>query len=569
MFSGLTNQFTSLVGAVKGGAGDEDVPAPTGEAAAAAPAAASTSSEAVAAAVDPEAAAAAGGEGLEGEEAGKSIPKSTSMVDSFVTEATGWLGSAKGWLGNASIPSMPAMPSMPSMPAMPAMPSIPSIPGLRKAGGADGAEGAEGAAAGEGGAAASGAVSGGEDDDKSRYISATEGADSHPASGGGTPTGDEGQIGQGKGDEVKITTKVTQQAKHFGSFLSSAISKAGSKIKETVKDNVSEPAPVGESVFNCENYLLQTILDSFNKEQEAFIKGQGGVGNGAAPWIGHANEAKIKEEILGLSQDRRNFVRAPPAGVDFEFSYDTAYPTAIAIMAEDKALETMRFELVPKIITEENFWRNYFYRVSLIIQAAELGTLGADGVGQASSGEDAKEVTTNDKIKSKTAEPAKSDAGLKNPIAEQPKAVVESHKDQEQPEAKAHAAGNELDHKISESEFVSDDFQTTSESDLAEIQAGMRKLGIDSMTQQALATTDEEQWEKDLEAELKDYEVVDEGGTGGGGGSGGRRKGRKATQEETQAEEEDEPTISNLRTRSTNNDWEEYADLIEDTDDLK
>ncbi|XP_017118843.1 synapse-associated protein of 47 kDa isoform X13 [Drosophila elegans] len=445
MFSGLTNQFTSLVGAVKGGAGDEDVPAPTGEAAA--PAAASTSLEATSsAAVDPEAAAAAGAEGLEGEEAGKRLPKSVSLVDSLVSEATGWLGSAKGWLGNASIPSMPAMPSMPSMPAMPAMPSIPSIPGLRKAGGAEGAEGAEGAAAGEGGAAAGGAVSGGEDDDKSRYISATEGADSHPASGGGTPTGDEGQIGQGKGDEVKITTKVTQQAKHFGSFLSSAISKAGTKIKETVKDN--------------------TILDSFNKEQEAFIKGQGGVGNGAAPWIGHANEAKIKEEILGLSQDRRNFVRAPPAGVDFEFSYDTAYPTAIAIMAEDKALETMRFELVPKIITEENFWRNYFYRVSLIIQAAELGTLGADGVGQASSGED------------------------------------------------------------------------------------------------------EEQWEKDLEAELKDYEVVDEGGTDGGGG--GRRKGKKDAQDEAGAEaEEDEPTISNLRTRSTNNDWEEYADLIEDTDDLK
>ncbi|XP_044314554.1 synapse-associated protein of 47 kDa isoform X6 [Drosophila rhopaloa] len=530
MFSGLTNQFTSLVGAVKGGAGDEDVPAPTGEAASAAPAAASTSLEATSsAAVDPEAAAAAGGEGLEGEEAGKS----------------GWLGSAKGWLGNASIPSMPAMPSMPSMPAMPAMPSIPSIPGLRKAGGAEGAEGAEGAAAGEGGAAASGAVSGGEDDDKSRYISATEGADSHPASGGGTPTGDEGQIGQGKGDEVKITTKVTQQAKHFGSFLSSAISKAGSKIKETVKDN--------------------TILDSFNKEQEAFIKGQGGIGNGAAPWIGHANEAKIKEEILGLSQDRRNFVRAPPAGVDFEFSYDTAYPTAIAIMAEDKALETMRFELVPKIITEENFWRNYFYRVSLIIQAAELGTLGADGVGQASSGEDANEVASK-VSKSKTDEAAKSDSSLKA-IAEQPKAVIEPKVQETNGAAKSKAgAGKELGQKISESEFVSDDFQASSESDLAEIQDGMRKLGIDSMTQLALATTDEEQWEKDLEAELKDYEVVDEGGTGGGGG--GRRKGRKAGEDEAEVEE-DEPTISNLRTRSTNNDWEEYADLIEDTDDLK
>ncbi|XP_043656010.1 synapse-associated protein of 47 kDa isoform X10 [Drosophila teissieri] len=547
MFSGLTNQFTSLVGAVKGGAGDEDVPAPTGDAPAAAPAASTSVEASASSVVDPEAAAAAGGEGLEGEEAGKRLPKSASLVDSLVTEATGWLGSAKGWLGNASIPSMPAMPSMPSMPAMPAMPSIPSIPGLRKGGAADGAEGAEGAVAGEGGAAASGAVSGGEDDDKSRYISATEGADSHPASGGGTPTGDEGQIGQGKGDEVKITTKVTQQAKHFGSFLSSAISKAGSKIKETVKDN--------------------TILDSFNKEQEAFIKGQGGVGNGAAPWIGHANEAKIKEEILGLSQDRRNFVRAPPAGVDFEFSYDTAYPTAIAIMAEDKALETMRFELVPKIITEENFWRNYFYRVSLIIQAAELGTLGADGVGQASSGEDANEVVPKEN-NSKTVEPAKSDSSPKA-IAEQPKALIEPEAqecDVQADKSKAHA-GKELGQKISESEFVSDDFQVSSESDLAEIQDGMRKLGIDSMTQQALAATDEEQWEKDLEAELKDYEVVDEGGTGGGGG-GGRRKGREAGEDDAEAEE-DEPTISNLRTRSTNNDWEEYADLIEDTDDLK
>ncbi|XP_017864295.1 PREDICTED: synapse-associated protein of 47 kDa isoform X4 [Drosophila arizonae] len=528
MFSGLTNQFTSLVGAVKGGAGDEDVPVPTGDAAAGA--ATTSTAEAVATSAEQDAAAAAGGEQLlEGEEGAKSLPKSSSLVDSLVSEATGWLGSAKGWLGNASIPSMPAM-AMPSMPSMPAMPSIPSIPGLRKSGAADGAEGGEGAAD----AAAAGTVSGGDDDDKSRYISATEGADSHPASGGGTPTGDEGQIGQ-------VTTKVTQQAKHFGSFLSSAISKAGSKIKETVKDN--------------------TILESFNKEQEAFIKGQGGAGNGAAPWIGHANEAKIKEEILGLSQDRRNFVRAPPAGVDFDFSYDTAYPTAIAIMAEDKALETMRFELVPKIITEENFWRNYFYRVSLIIQAAELGTLGADGVGQASSGEDAANQLPDKQNINPTVSPVKTTTGGDSPtaiaaVSEQPKPVIDLK------------AAEELEHdltqKISESEFVSDEFQTSNDTDLAEIQDGMRKLGIDSLTQQALASTDEEQWEKDLEAELKDYEVVDEGGTGAGGGGGKQKRTNDGDEDE-----DDAPTISNLRTRSTNNDWEEYADLIEDTDDLK
>lgn len=47
-------------------------------------------------------------------------------------------------------------------------------------------------------------------------------------------------------------------------------------------------------------------------------------------------------------------------------------------MADDKQLESMRFELVPKIITEEQFWRNYFYRVSLICQASDLGTLGQE-----------------------------------------------------------------------------------------------------------------------------------------------------------------------------------------------
>ncbi|XP_054738000.1 synapse-associated protein of 47 kDa isoform X4 [Anastrepha obliqua] len=542
MFSGLTNQFTSLVGAVKGGQADEDVPAPTQDAAAApeASAVSATAVTAPAAGVEQSANAAgvSGEQPIEGEEGAKS---GSSIVDQLFTEATGWLGSAKGWLGSASasIPSMPAMPtmSMPSMPAMPAMPSMPSIPGLRKGG----AEAGEGVAADgtiiEGGDA-TGAMSG-EEEDKS---SATEGADSHPASGGGTPTGDEGQIGQ-------VTTKVTQQAKHFGSFLSSAINKAGAKIKETVKEN--------------------PILESFNKEQEAFIKSQGGQDSGAAPWIGHSNEAKIKEEILGLSQDRRNFVRAPPAGVDFDFNYDTAYPTAIAIMAEDKALETMRFELVPKIITEENFWRNYFYRVSLIIQAAELGTLGADGVGQASSGEDAKNALGGSKSQTEVAATATivNDEQINATANTDAKALGPISPISQQPTG---AGVDKLAKQISrhsESEFVSDSFQATTDTDLEEIKDGMRKLGIDSMTDQVIGS-DEEQWEKDLEAELKDYEVV--GGTtaahsrAGGGGGGGA-----VNSDDGNGDDDEIPTISNLRTRSTNNDWEEYADLIEDTDDLK
>lgn len=92
-------------------------------------------------------------------------------------------------------------------------------------------------------------------------FSATEGADSRPASGPGTPSDEKaGQVGIGMCKKRRppspcficwiwlqmfnkfsfsVTTKVTQGAKNFGSFLYSSLNKAGAKIKETVKDNVS------------------------------------------------------------------------------------------------------------------------------------------------------------------------------------------------------------------------------------------------------------------------------------------------------------------------------------------
>uniref|UniRef100_A0A2M4AQQ6 Putative synapse-associated protein n=1 Tax=Anopheles triannulatus TaxID=58253 RepID=A0A2M4AQQ6_9DIPT len=342
MFSGLTNQVSSWIGAAKGEPQDEEVPTPPNSAATTATAttSAATAATTAAAAPAPDASAGAAGDG------GDKSPTKGGVFSGVSSKVT-------GWLGNASIPSMPTIPTV-SMPAMPAMPSMPSIPGLRKTNQAD----ENGGIANEGlvtspekaSQGISGSTDAADEEDRSRYISATGGADSRPATGPGTPTEENaGQIGQ-------VTHKVTAGAKSIGSFLYSSFNKAGDKIKH-LKDN--------------------SILGEFSKEQEAFIKNQqGGSGAGACPWVGHANEAKIKEEILSLSADRRNFVRAPPAGVEFEFDYDSSYPVALAIMNDDKELEKMRFELVPKIITEESFWRNYFYRVSLICQAADLGTLG-------------------------------------------------------------------------------------------------------------------------------------------------------------------------------------------------
>ena len=60
--------------------------------------------------------------------------------------------------------------------------------------------------------------------------------------------------------------------------------------------------------------------------------------NGLPPWIGYQDEEAMKAKILALSQDKRNFVRAPPAGVTFEFDYASVSATALALIQEDPQL---------------------------------------------------------------------------------------------------------------------------------------------------------------------------------------------------------------------------------------
>ncbi|GIY50311.1 synapse-associated protein 1 [Caerostris extrusa] len=90
------------------------------------------------------------------------------------------------------------------------------------------------------------------------------------------------------------------------------------------------------------------------------------------PWAGTEDEEYVKEQILSLSADKRNFLRNPPTGVMFDFSFDSMYPVAEKMLKEDPALEKMRFEIVPKIINEETFWKNYFYRVQLVKNSSKL-----------------------------------------------------------------------------------------------------------------------------------------------------------------------------------------------------
>ncbi|PBC28093.1 synapse-associated protein 1 isoform X3 [Apis laboriosa] len=290
------------------------------------------------------------------------------------------------------------------------------------------------------------------DDDAS---SATGGADSGPASLEGSPSEDkEGQQAFGG-----VSTKALAGAKTLGGFLYSAVNKAGktvveagAKIKKTVEEN--------------------RLVAELNREQEAFIANKHTEkGEAVAPWVGAPNEDILREECLSLSMDQRNFLKSPPKEVDFPWDFEAVQPMAQATLALDPNLENMRFQLVPKVISEENFWRNYFYRVSVLRQSHELNTMAnqaENNLNQTSAGtvDQAEVQVTTGQESSGTVM-----TGSNSALADSP-----GH------------------------EFVSDSMRV-SDTDLEEVREGMKKLGMQPPKA-------EEDWERELEAELKDYEVV-------------------------------------------------------------
>jgi hypothetical protein len=123
----------------------------------------------------------------------------------------------------------------------------------------------------------------------------------------------------------------------------------------------------------------KSIISNFTKEHEKFLTEkrtqQRREEAAVPPWVGYVEEEEMKKQILALSKEKRNFIRSPPPGANYHFDMAAVYPVALATLDVDENLKQMRFDLVPKQINEETFWRNYFYRVSLIKQSTQLSAL--------------------------------------------------------------------------------------------------------------------------------------------------------------------------------------------------
>uniref|UniRef100_A0A8C7X0A3 Synapse-associated protein 1 n=1 Tax=Oryzias sinensis TaxID=183150 RepID=A0A8C7X0A3_9TELE len=276
-------------------------------------------------------------------------------------------------------------------------------------------------------------------------------------------------------------TKKVQKLKYKFVFASNATKKISESVAETAH-NIKKTVEEGK----IDGIIDKTFLGDFQKEQEKFVQEKKARKSEAAvpPWVGYNEEETIQQQILALSADKRNFLRDPPAGVQFHFDMEQMYPLATVMLEEDELLNRMRFDLVPKHVKEEMFWRNYFYRVSLIKQSAQLTALAAQqqqqdsGDGSVASPED---VVLTDSVRARTP----------------PVSISDLKKEDE----------GEISTSPGVSEFVSDAFDSAAYSH-EDLRKGMEQLVLDKKD----PTPDDfaADWEKELQQELQEYEVVTE-----------------------------------------------------------
>ncbi|XP_018417211.1 PREDICTED: synapse-associated protein 1 [Nanorana parkeri] len=277
-----------------------------------------------------------------------------------------------------------------------------------------------------------------------------------------------------------------KQAKGFGSYLLNFASVASKKISESVAETAHT---IKKSVEEgkIDGIIEKTIIGDFQKEQDKFVHEKNVKKTDAAvpPWVGYSEEETIQQQILALSADRRNFLRDPPAGVHFTFDFEQMYPVALVMLQEDELLNRMRFDLVPKLVKEEAFWRNYFYRVSLIKQSAQLTALAA----QQSTGK-------SDKTNGKPG-----DGGLEETVRPKtpPVAIKSQMKTQEEEE--------EISTSPEVSEFVSEAFDSCNINQ-EDLRKEMEQLVLDKKDELDTAEEESEDWIQELQQVVQEYEVV-------------------------------------------------------------
>ncbi|KAL6597718.1 hypothetical protein LY90DRAFT_268188 [Neocallimastix californiae] len=121
------------------------------------------------------------------------------------------------------------------------------------------------------------------------------------------------------------------------------------------------------------NEQAKNIVNEIRNEGNKSKKGQSLEEQFPYPWSDEIDEETVKNAIVALSLDVRNFLISP--GENFYFNLNDNLHYAINLLKFDKRLDILRYNIVPKQIKEDEFWKNYFYRISLIKSGQDIKTL--------------------------------------------------------------------------------------------------------------------------------------------------------------------------------------------------
>jgi len=142
-------------------------------------------------------------------------------------------------------------------------------------------------------------------------------------------------------------------------------------------------------------------------------------------------------------------------------------------LKEDPKLSEMRYELVPKVVKEDEFWKNYFYRVNLIKQSFDLKDLEDQSPSHQGKSSDKKE-------------------SVESRLAPAEEALDEDN------------AGSVHSHDPDDNSYLNLS-KVHLKKEMAEVYESMRRLGLGGGGDDDAGV---EEWEAELEGELNEFEVV-------------------------------------------------------------
>ena len=168
--------------------------------------------------------------------------------------------------------------------------------------------------------------------------------------------------------------------------MSSLLNSYFSKISKTIQETTDNVKKINAQDLTAK--IKQRALETHSnliKEKNNFInimKDEKSTGNEAKnyefPWE-TVNESNcnnveetvtiIKEKIIRLSEYQSNFLNGPPKDSGWNFDYDDNAKMAMNLMKIDGRLNKLRFKLVPSKLKEIDFWGNYFYHISVIVES--------------------------------------------------------------------------------------------------------------------------------------------------------------------------------------------------------